>query len=157
MGQGFSFLYLKCGNVKYDNANQCMLYGKIFEPIYNGLFSFLSSQYNGYYDPFVLFDAIQFDKLNKRPYAVLFRFLSTYVKSKLMRFWGFYGPIYVLNILKSVWIDLLKLFEFIIRVWFQNQISFLYTYQYTFEHDESNYSNKNVSRFSLAALLRTSA
>ena len=77
------------------------VYGKMFEPIYNGLFSFLSSQYNGYYDPFVLFDAIQFDKLNKRPYAVLFRFLSTYVKSKLMRFWGFYGPIYV-RILKSV-------------------------------------------------------
>ena len=82
------------------------VYGKMFEPIYNGLFSFLSSQYNGYYDPFVLFDAIQFDKLNKRPYAVLFRFLSTYVKSKLMRFWGFYGPIYVrIDILKSLWID----------------------------------------------------
>ena len=88
------------------------VYGKMFEPIYNGLFSFLSSQYNGYYDPFVLFDAIQFDKLNKRPYAVLFRFLSTYVKSKLRRFLGFYRPIYVLmDILKSLWIDLLKLFE----------------------------------------------
>ena len=96
------------------------VYGKMFEPIYNGLFSFLSSQYNGYYDPFVLFDAIQFDKLNKRPYAVLFRFLSTYVKSKLMHFWGFYGPKYVLNILKSVWIDLLKLFKsnWVWIVWF---------------------------------------
>ena len=78
------------------------VYGKMFEPIYNGLFSFLSSQYNGYYDPFVLFDAIQFDKLNKRPYAVLFRFLSTYVKSKLMHFWGFYEPICVLMYWKYI-------------------------------------------------------
>ena len=50
------------------------VYGKMFEPIYNGLFSFLSSQYNGYYDPFVLFDAIQFDKLNKRPMLYCFGF-----------------------------------------------------------------------------------
>ena len=97
------------------------VYGKMFEPIYNGLFSFLSSQYNGYYDPFVLFDAIQFDKLNKRPYVALFRFLSTYVKSKLMHFLGFYGLICV-RILKSTGIDLLNLFEFIL-LWTVNRIT----------------------------------
>ena len=98
-------------------------------------------------------------------YLMPFNLISL-IKDRMLYCFGFYQRMLNLNwctfgdftdqnkfkcILKSTWINLLKLFEFISL----NHISFLYTYQYTFEDEESNSSNKNVSRFSSATLLRT--